>query len=103
VNGLACAVVPDLVRDADLPGWADAIRAARAELERVLAAHSLVADPSDANYVVVRDARGLRRHLAERAVLVRDTTTFGIADGVRIAVPDRPALDRLDDALKGYR
>ena len=103
VNGLACAVVPDLLEHADLIGWAAAVRTARAALVELLCQHDLVPDPSDANFVLVREADGLREHLARRAVLVRDTSSFGIAHGVRIAVPDSDDLDRLATALEGYR
>jgi histidinol-phosphate/aromatic aminotransferase/cobyric acid decarboxylase-like protein len=103
LNGLAGAVVPEMLEHADLMGWAAAVRTARAALVEVLCRHDLVPDPSDANFVLVREADGLREHLARRAVLVRDTSSFGIAHGVRIAVPDRDGLDRLATALEGYR
>jgi histidinol-phosphate/aromatic aminotransferase/cobyric acid decarboxylase-like protein len=103
LNGLACAVVPTMLALADLPRWASQIRSARGALCSVLAEHSLEPDPSDANFVLVRRAPGLRAHLARRAVSVRDTSSFGIDGGARIAVPDADDLHRLADALKGYR
>ena len=103
LNGLAGAVIPALLAVADLPAWAAAIARARDELVGVLRAHGLEPDPSDANFLLVRKAPGLRTHLAHRAVSVRDTANFGLPDGVRIAVPDADGLDRLDRALVGYR
>jgi histidinol-phosphate/aromatic aminotransferase/cobyric acid decarboxylase-like protein len=103
VSSVACALVPELLAGADLTKWATAIKAAREALERALRAVDLAPEPSDANYVLVPAAPGLRDHLARRAVLVRDTTSFGIADGVRVAVPDTAGLDRLTEALEGYR
>jgi histidinol-phosphate/aromatic aminotransferase/cobyric acid decarboxylase-like protein len=103
VSSLACALVPELLAAADLATWAVAIAAARVELEHVLCAVDLAPQQSDANYVLVPDAPGLRDHLARRAVLVRDTASFGITDGVRVAVPDAGGLDRLTEALEGYR
>ena len=103
LNALACAAVPELLVVADLTGWCAAITAARGALVALLCTHDLVAEPSDANYLLVRDAPGLRDHLARGAVLVRDTASFGIPDGARIAVPDAAGLDRLDQTLKGYR
>lgn len=103
VSTVACAVLPDLIAAAELPEWATAIRRARDDLTAVLRAYALGPEPSDANFLLVRRAPGLRAHLARRAVLVRDTASFGITDGVRIAVPDSTRLDRLVDALKGYR
>jgi histidinol-phosphate/aromatic aminotransferase/cobyric acid decarboxylase-like protein len=99
VDGLACALLPELVARADPPGWTAAVRRARAELEAVLAAHGRRALPSDAPWVLVPDAAGLRDALARRAVVVRDCGSFGLPGHVRIAVPDGDGLDRLDRAL----
>jgi len=103
LNGLACAVIPALLAVADLAAWAAAITRARDELVRTLHARDVEPDQSDANFLLVRDAPGLRSHLAQRAVLVRDTANFDLPSGVRIAVPDADGLDRLDRALTGYR
>ncbi len=103
VNALACAIVPELLELADLTRWSDAIRRARADLVTGLESYGLEADPSDSNFVLVRDAPRLRDHLATGGVLVRDTASFGFAGGVRIAVPDSDGLERLLKALEGYR
>lgn len=103
VNTLACAIVPELLELADLPRWSGAIRRARIDLVTALAEYDLEADPSDSNFVLVRDARGLREHLARAGVLVRDTASFGFVGGVRIAVPGSDGLERLLKALEGYR
>jgi histidinol-phosphate/aromatic aminotransferase/cobyric acid decarboxylase-like protein len=68
----------------------------------VLRGAGLEPDRSDANFVLVPRAPRLHAHLARRGVLVRDTGSFGIADGVRIAVPDTAGLDRLADAIRGW-
>jgi histidinol-phosphate/aromatic aminotransferase/cobyric acid decarboxylase-like protein len=99
VGGLACALVPELVERADPPGWTAAIAAARAELERVLVARGWSPLPSEAPWVLVPGAAGLRDALARRAVVVRDCRSFGLPDHVRIAVPDAAGLERLDRAL----
>ena len=99
VNGLAAAVLPDLLATADLRGWAAEISRLRTELVATLAARGLAALPSAANYVLVPGAAGLRDDLARRGVLVRDCSSFGLADHVRIAVPDEPGLARLSEAL----
>jgi histidinol-phosphate/aromatic aminotransferase/cobyric acid decarboxylase-like protein len=100
VNGLACAVVPELLGLADLQAWAAAIAALRGRLEALLHQHGFDSAPSDANFVLVHRASGLRDALAEHGVLVRDTGSFGIPDGVRIAVPDEAGLDRLARVLE---
>jgi histidinol-phosphate/aromatic aminotransferase/cobyric acid decarboxylase-like protein len=102
VNALACAVLPELLCAADVPGWADAIARQRARLVECLRRHGLAPEPSDANFVLVRNGPRLREHCARRAVALRDTASFGIHGGVRIAVPDDEGLERLTAALEGY-
>jgi histidinol-phosphate/aromatic aminotransferase/cobyric acid decarboxylase-like protein len=65
-----------------------------------LRAHDFDTAPSDANYVLVPRAGGLRDRLARDGVLVRDCATFGLAEHVRIAVPDDAGLSRLAAALE---
>jgi histidinol-phosphate/aromatic aminotransferase/cobyric acid decarboxylase-like protein len=102
VNALVCALLPELLTMADLDAWARAVAAFREQLVAVLIGAGLAPTPSDANFVLVRDARGLREHLARAGVLVRDTASFGIPGGVRVAVPDPAGLERLGHALGGF-
>lgn len=102
VNGLACALAPELLALSDLAGWAQSVASLRLELVEMLSSHGLRADPSDANFILVREASGLRAWLANRGVLVRDATSFGIPRGVRIAVPNSDGLEKLASALGGY-
>lgn len=103
VNALACAVVPHLLTGTDLDHWSKEVARLRAALVDLLVASDISPDPSDANFVLVRSASGLRDHLARRGVLIRDTASFGLAGGARIAVPDDAGLERLERALIGYR
>ena len=104
VSSLGCAVLPDLLARADLGAWTARIAAARAELTQMLGTHGLVALPSEAPWVLVAGApEGLRDALAGHAVVVRDCRSFGLANHVRIAVPDGSALERLDAALARVR
>ena len=98
VNGLADAVVPDLIAGSDIAAWAKQTAALRHDLAGVLAAHGLRARPSDANWLLV-EAPGLRERLAPHAVLVRDCASFGLPGIARIAVPDERGMARLDAAL----
>jgi histidinol-phosphate/aromatic aminotransferase/cobyric acid decarboxylase-like protein len=100
VNGLALAALPELLDDADLPAWASAVAALRDELVGTLAEFGLKALASDANYVLVPSAEELRSRLASQAILVRDCTSFGLPDHVRIAVPDGAGIERLRAALE---
>jgi histidinol-phosphate/aromatic aminotransferase/cobyric acid decarboxylase-like protein len=101
VNALVCEVLPELLAVADLPGWATAVARLRSELVDVLLAAGLTPQPSDANYVLVPEAPGVRDHLAGEGLLVRDTESFGLPTGVRIAVPPSHGLERLAEALAG--
>ncbi len=98
LNTLALAVLPDLLASADLPAWATTISEGRAELVRLLAAYDIAAEPSDAPWVLARAPR-LRDRLAPHGVIVRDCTSFGLPDHVRVAVPDASGLRRLAAAL----
>jgi histidinol-phosphate/aromatic aminotransferase/cobyric acid decarboxylase-like protein len=100
VNGLAAALVPELLERADLPRWTAGIARLRAELDAVLHAHGLQPRPSDAPFVLVDGAAGLRERLAPLGIVVRDCTSFGLPDCVRVAVPDAGGLARLDAALR---
>lgn len=94
LNGLAAAVVAELLARADLPAWA----AAAARRREALAAAIPGVEPSDANFVLVRVDEGAaeaRARLARRGVLVRDCTSFGLPGHVRVAVPDEVGLARL--------
>jgi histidinol-phosphate/aromatic aminotransferase/cobyric acid decarboxylase-like protein len=97
VNGLAAVVLPELLDTADLAGWAKRIADLRADLVRLLAPFD--PQPSDSNWVLCADAPRLRERLAPFGVLVRDCTSFGLADHARVAVPDDAGLERLEQAL----
>lgn len=98
LNGLALAVLPELLAAADLPGWARAIAKRRDELATLLRRHGFEPQPSDAPWLLT-PAPGLRERLAPSGVVVRDCTSFGLPGQVRIAVPDERGLDRLSEAL----
>jgi histidinol-phosphate/aromatic aminotransferase/cobyric acid decarboxylase-like protein len=100
VNALALAVLPDLLARADLPGWATSIAVARRELSDLVAGYGLRPRPGAANFILVDGAAGLRDRLATRGVLVRDCTSFGLPNSVRIAVPGPDGLRRLARALE---
>lgn len=98
VNGLAIALVPELLARADLTAWTAEIAALRDELTNILRSHGLTTEPSAAPWVLTR-APGLRDQLAPHGVIVRDCASFGLVDHVRIAVPNSDGLARLDTAL----
>jgi adenosylcobyric acid synthase len=99
VNGIGCAVLPWLLDRSDLPGWHRSLVAARQHLADVLRAAGFSPRPSDANWLLVDGADGLRKALARRGVVVRDCTSFGMPGTVRVAVPGDAGLERLAGAL----
>lgn len=100
VNGLAAAMLPELLSAADLPGWSTAIVALRRELADVLARHGYRAEPGAANYLWIPAATGLRERLLPTGILIRSGASFGAPDAARIAVPTPDGLARLADALE---
>ncbi len=103
VNALALAALPDLLAAADLPGWATSIAVARRELSDLVGRYGLRPRPSAANFILVDGAAGVRDGLATRGVLVRDCSSFGLPDSVRIAVPGPAGVSRLARALEEVR
>jgi histidinol-phosphate/aromatic aminotransferase/cobyric acid decarboxylase-like protein len=98
VSALSLACLPDLLANADLPGWAARIAAARADLVHILTSHGLTVHSADAPWVLV-EGTALREQLAPRGVLVRDCASFGLPGVARIAVPGPEGLTRLERAL----
>ncbi|MCL4422832.1 MAG: aminotransferase class I/II-fold pyridoxal phosphate-dependent enzyme [Actinobacteria bacterium] len=99
VNALVADCLVELLSKVDLPAWRSAIAALREDLYAVLARHGFAARPSDACFVLVEAAWGLRSQLAPMGIIVRDAESFGLPGCVRIAVPDEAGLERLDEAL----
>ncbi|HZJ50017.1 MAG TPA: aminotransferase class I/II-fold pyridoxal phosphate-dependent enzyme [Actinomycetota bacterium] len=99
LNSLAVALIPELLERVDLPAWTETIAAGRAELVALLGRHGIPTEPSDAPWVLGRSP-GLRDRLAPLGVVVRDCTSFGLLDHVRIAVPDKAGMARLDEAFQ---
>lgn len=100
VNSLALSVLPSLLEMADLSRWAQDLSKLRCELTELLSSFGYSPLRSDASWLLVPDARNLRAKLACQGVLVRDCTSFGLSDTIRIAVPGSDGLERLAIALK---
>lgn len=95
----ALDALPALLERADPAAWTARIGRQRAALAAVLVRHGLAVRPSDANFVLVEGAPGLRDRLAPFGVVVRDCASFGLPDCARVAVPGDEGLGRLDRAL----
>jgi len=97
VNGLALALLAPLLDRTDLPAWAAGIAVLRRQLASLFVGFDV--SESAANWVLVHGAGHLRAPLARHGVLVRDCASFGLADTIRVAVPDAAGLDRLAAAV----
>lgn len=98
VNALALALVDALLPITDVTDWARAIIRLRGALVEDLGRAGLDVTDTDANWVLV-DGAGLRDRLLPAGVVVRDCTSFGMAEVDRIAVPDDIGRARLLEAL----
>ena len=102
VNGLAQAAgIVALNADGYLERARQAVAASRECVVERLGATGIHCYPTEANFVLARvgDARGLRDRLARKGLFVRDCTSFGLPDCIRIGL--RPVADciRLTDAI----
>lgn len=102
VNGLALAVVPDLIRQTRLGEWHRGIGELRSELTATLRAIGYETRTTAVNWVLIRQA-GLRAALAPYGVVVRDCTSFGLPELHRVALPRPEDLDRVISAFTDVR
>jgi histidinol-phosphate/aromatic aminotransferase/cobyric acid decarboxylase-like protein len=81
--------------------WAR-LREDRAAVARVLRAHGLSPLPSASAYQLVRvaDAAAFCRRLWAHGVVLRDCSSFGLPDHVRVAARPAPELAQLERALQ---
>ncbi|MDA0352720.1 MAG: histidinol-phosphate transaminase [Chloroflexi bacterium] len=96
------AGIEALRHDAARRAAIDDLRASRARLRGAFERAEVECAPSQANFVLARvgDASAFRARLIEvSGVAVRDTTSFGLPDWIRIAVPARAALPRVLQGL----
>lgn len=100
VNGLALAVVPELVAATDLSALERQLADARRALVDGLCVLGLAVRPSAANWVLIDEVPHLRAALVDHGVLVRDCTNFGLPGTVRMAVPHPDDLGRVLTAVE---
>ena len=102
VNGLAQAAgVIALADDGYLDRAREAVAASRNCVVERLTSLGIRCYPASANFVLaqVGDAGKLRDHLAQRGLFVRDCTSFGLPDCIRIGLRRVPDCIRLTDAI----
>lgn len=94
VNGLALDLIGDLLERTDLVGWQVALASAGVEFAAALRRLGFRVRTTDVNWVLV-EHHDLRASLAPRRVVVRDCTSFGMADVSRVTVPSPECTDRV--------
>lgn len=102
VNGLAVAMVQDLLAVTDIAAWAVAIEGLRARFADELRSLGYEVRPTQANWLLVNDA-DLRRRLAPHGVVVRDCRSFGMDGWCRVALPELGVIDRVLSAFAAER
>jgi len=103
VNAVAQAVgLAALADRAHVTAARKVIAEAKAYLPTHLAALGVPAAPSSANFMLARvgDATKVRRALLRRRILVRDCTSFGLPDHIRVAARAPDECARLIAALR---
>ena len=103
VNAVAQAVgVAALNDDAHVADARQVISEAKEYLFHELDTLGVPVMPSAANFILARvgDAPGIRRALLRRAIAVRDCTSFGLPEHIRVAVRRPDECARLIEALR---
>ena len=98
VNGLALAVVPELLAQTDLAVWAAEVARLRTEFVDALRALGFVVRDTEANWVLVEQPH-LRDALLTHLVVARDCTSFGLPGLARVAIPRPADFDRVMTAF----
>ncbi len=105
VNGLAQVAGLVALADGDyLPAARRAVTEAKAYLRSEFSKLGLQVLPSAANFILVSvgDAFSWRDGLMRQGVFVRDCTSFGLPDCIRVGIRAMPDCRRLVEAAKGF-
>lgn len=94
VNGLALAMVDELLEQTDLVAWSRANHSLGLTMVRELRALGYSVRSTSANWILIDRAPNLRGKLIQEGVLVRDCSSFGLAGTLRVALPPLAEVDR---------
>ena len=106
VNGLAQVAGLVALEDVGyLPDARKAVNEAKVFLTRELESQGLVVLPSSANYLLVEVGNGAiwREQLMCKGVFVRDCSSFGLPDCIRIGIRAMPDCQRLVEAARALQ
>lgn len=95
VGALAAAVMRDALALTNLKTVAQRITEAKTQVSAALEERGLAVEAHEGPWVLVRKAPNWRTQLAHHKVLVRDCTSFGLPETIRVAIPSRTDLPRL--------
>ena len=102
VNSLAQAAGIAALADAEyLPRARQAVFRAKLYLIELLASLGFETPPSEANFLLVKvgDGPAWRSRLLSRGIVVRDCTSFGLPEYIRIGIRSLPDCQRLAEAM----
>lgn len=103
VNGLALALLGELLDQTDLPRWSNQITQLGSELTSELAGLGYEARSTAANWILIESNQDLRNELINDRVLIRDCTSFGLPGIFRVALPKPHDIDRVISAFESCR
>lgn len=95
VNGLALALLPELLALEDLSATARRIATYRSEFAAEVAALGYAVADGIAPWLLLENTPGWRATLAPLGVAVRDCSSFGLVDTHRVGLPRPAELDRV--------
>lgn len=103
VNALALAAIAPLLELTDLDGWSAGITELRARFVGALRSIGYTVIDTDVNWVLIDDAAQLRSAVVPYGVLVRDCSSFGLAEMARVALPRPDQFDQVIEAFQRAR
>lgn len=99
VNALALGMLPTLLQLIDLSQVQSQVASLRNDLNDILIRYGAKPEDSDANYIFIADGLDIFDRFLSNKIVARDTSSFGLTRGIRIAVPSITGLERVEAAL----
>ena len=100
VGSLTLAVAETLLPQVDLSLTKKLIQQRQNDLKHIFESYDLKVKANDAPWVLIEDAPWLRYFLALEKILLRDCTSFGLPNTLRVGLPNDMQLEYLPSALE---